>query len=182
MRPVGRTTPTAGPGPGAGPGPIDRSVLPATVVGVGVDAVDIDRFRRVLERRARLSERLFTGDERAYAGRAADPVPRLSTRFAAKEAVMKALGVGLGAFPLADVEVCRTGLDAPTLALHGAAARLARRAGVDRWHLSLTHTRHVAMAVVVAEGRIPALSLDALSPDALSLDPVLPDPLPPVDR
>ena len=65
---------------------------------------------------------------------------------------MKALGVGLGAFPFADVEVVRHGLDAPSLVLHGSALELAGSAGVARWHLSLTHTDQVAMAVVVAEG------------------------------
>jgi holo-[acyl-carrier protein] synthase len=79
-------------------------------------------------------------------------VPRLATRFAAKEATMKALGVGLGAFALRQVEVVRIDLDAPTLLLHGAAAELAQRAGVLRWHLSLTHTDQLAMAFVVAEG------------------------------
>ena len=78
-----------------------------TVVGVGLDAVDLDRFRALLARRPRLSGRLFTDGERAYAGQTADPVPRLATRFAAKEATMKALGVGLGAFAFADVEVVR---------------------------------------------------------------------------
>ena len=83
---------------------------------------------------------------------ASDPVPRLSTRFAAKEATMKALGVGLGAFPFADVEVVRNGLEAPSLVLHGSALAPAEQAGVVRWHLSLTHTDQVAMAMVVAEG------------------------------
>ncbi|MGA3148947.1 MAG: holo-ACP synthase [Acidimicrobiales bacterium] len=129
-----------------------RSGLAGTVVGVGVDAVDIERFRRVLGRRTRLADRLFTGGEQAYAGAASDPVPRLSTRFAAKEATMKALGVGLGAFPFTDVEVVRHGLDAPCLVLHRSALELAGDAGVLRWHLSLTHTDQVAMAVVVAEG------------------------------
>jgi holo-[acyl-carrier protein] synthase len=122
------------------------------VVGVGVDAVDLDRFRRVLDRRAHLATRLFTGAELAYARSAVDPVPRLSTRFAAKEATMKALGVGLGAFPFVDVEVVRLGLDPPRLVVAGSALALARQAGVTRWHLSLTHTDQVAMAFVVAEG------------------------------
>ncbi len=128
----------------------DRS--PAGVVGVGVDAVDIDRFARVLGRRASLADRLFTAGELTYARCATDPVPRLSTRFAAKEAVMKALGVGLGAFSFHDVEVVRVGLDAPGLVLSGAAGMLAARRGVIRWHLSLSHTGSVALALVVAEG------------------------------
>jgi holo-[acyl-carrier protein] synthase len=134
---------------------VGRDVLTGPVVGVGVDAVDVPRFRRVLNRRPHLGERLFTDGERAYAGSAADPVPRLSTRFAAKEAVMKALGVGLGAFRFRDVEVVRIGLDPPTVMLHGDADALARRAGVSRWHLSLTHTGQVGMALVVAEGVRP---------------------------
>lgn len=124
-------------------------------MGVGVDAVDVERFRRVLGRRPHLGQRLFTEAERAYAGSAVDPVPRLSTRFVAKEAVMKALGVGLGAFPFRDVDVVRIGLDPPSITLHGEADALARRAGVVRWHLSLTHTDQVAMALVVAEGARP---------------------------
>jgi holo-[acyl-carrier protein] synthase len=126
--------------------------LAGAVVGVGVDAVDLDRFRRVLERRPHLADRLFTAGELAYARAARDPVPRLSTRFAAKEAAMKALGVGLGAVPFGDVEVARPDLDAPVLVLHRSAGALADRAGVTRWHLSLTHTDRVAMALVVAEG------------------------------
>lgn len=122
------------------------------VTGVGIDAVDLDRFRHVLARRPRLAERLFTAGELAYAGRTGDPVPRLATRFGAKEATMKALGVGLGAFPLAEVEVVRAGLDPPSLALHGEAAARAGRAGVTRWHLALSHSDRVAMALVVAEG------------------------------
>jgi holo-[acyl-carrier protein] synthase len=125
---------------------------PAGVVGVGIDAVDLARFARVLRRRGGLADRLFTVGELTYARAATDPVPRLSTRFAAKEAVMKALGVGLGAFGFHDVEVVRVGLDAPWLVLAGRAGDLARRAGVQRWHLSLSHTDQVAVAMVVAEG------------------------------
>jgi holo-[acyl-carrier protein] synthase len=135
---------------GAPPGPTGPSV-----VGVGIDAVDLDRFRTVLARRPRLARRLFGDAELAYAAAAPDPLPRLATRFAAKEAVMKALGVGLWSFRLTDVAVARDGREAPTLDLSGAAADLAAARGVTRWHLSLTHTDSVAMAVVVAEGPGP---------------------------
>lgn len=123
----------------------------AALAGVGVDAVDLPRFRRVLARRPRIVHRVFTEGERAYAQRFADPSSRLAARFAVKEAVMKALGVGLGAFRLRDVEVGRLESGAPTVVLHGSAAELATQRGVARWHVSLTHSEAVAVAVVVAE-------------------------------
>jgi holo-[acyl-carrier protein] synthase len=136
----------------AGSGLAGMGLRVGTVTGVGIDAVDIERFRLLLARRASIAARLFTEGELAYAHAASDPVPRLADRFAAKEAAMKAFGVGLGAFSFGDAEVTRTGLDGPVLVLHGAAESLARRRGVGRLHLSLTHTALVAMAVVVAEG------------------------------
>jgi holo-[acyl-carrier protein] synthase len=120
------------------------------IAGVGTDLVEIERFRLALRRRARLGERLFSNDERAYAERFRDPAPRLAARFAAKEAVMKALGVGLGAFKLRDVEVARRHSGAPKVVLHGKAAVLADERGVTAWQLSLTHTDSMAMAVAVA--------------------------------
>jgi holo-[acyl-carrier protein] synthase len=122
------------------------------VVGLGTDLVEIDRFRLAVQRRSRLPERLFSEDERAYAFRHRDPVPRLAARFAAKEAVMKALGVGLGAFKLRDVEVVRKRGGAPMVGLHGKAAVLADERGVTSWHLSLTHSESMAMAVAIATG------------------------------
>jgi holo-[acyl-carrier protein] synthase len=138
-------------GPAAAADLLGEGAPAPAVAGVGIDAVDLDRFARVLGRRPGMADRLFTSGELAYARSAADPVPRMSTRFAAKEATMKALGVGLGAFPFVDVEVVRTGLEAPRLVLHRIALARAREAGVVRWHLSLTHTDGVALAMVVAE-------------------------------
>lgn len=120
------------------------------MIGIGTDLVDLDRFRLVLARSPRLAERLFSDEERAYAGRQADPTERLAVRFAAKEAVMKALGVGLGAFPLRDVEVVRAPSGRPELRLSGRAAALADERGVSSWLLTLTHTSHVAQAIAVA--------------------------------
>ena len=118
------------------------------MIGVGIDAVDVERFAAVLARRPALVERLFTDGERADAG---GSVLRLGARFAAKEAVMKALGVGLGAFKLREVEVVRLASGAPEVRLHGAAAALAAERGVRRWHLSLTHTALTAQAIALAE-------------------------------
>jgi holo-[acyl-carrier protein] synthase len=121
------------------------------VIGIGLDAVEVDRFRRSLERTPTLAARLFTAGERAYGEGAHDPAQRLAARFAAKEAAMKALGVGLGSFGFHDVEVVRdddTG--APALRVTGAAATLAAERGVTSWQVSLTHTDRMASAVVVA--------------------------------
>ncbi len=120
------------------------------MIGIGIDAVDITRFRTVLARRPALAERLFTVGERAYAARQADPAPSLAARFAAKEAVMKALGVGIGAFRFTDVEVVRLAGGQPSLVVRGAAAALASEQGVGKWFVSLTHTSLVAEAVVAA--------------------------------
>ena len=120
------------------------------MIGVGIDAVDVERFRRVLGRRPRFAERVFTAAERAEAAGRRDPVPGLAVRFAAKEAVMKSLSVGLGAFDFADVEVVRGDGGAPALSVTGRAAALAGERSVAGWHISLTHTASVAMAVAVA--------------------------------
>jgi holo-[acyl-carrier protein] synthase len=130
------------------------------VIGVGIDAVDVDRFRRTLARTPRLVDRLFTADERAYASRSSDPTERLAARFAAKEAVMKALGVGLGAFAFNDVEVERAASGAPTLVLRGSAGALAADRGVREWKVSLSHTAHIAEAVVIALGETTATCTD----------------------
>ena len=131
------------------------------IVGVGVDAVDVERFRRLLDRRPRLAQRCFTESERSDATGSGDNAKSLAARFAAKEAVMKALGTGIGAFALTDVEVQRTAgggatRNAPFLVLHGTAAELAGARGARRFHLSLTHTDAVAVAFVVAEEAQPA--------------------------
>jgi holo-[acyl-carrier protein] synthase len=120
------------------------------VIGLGIDAVDIERFRRSLERTPSMRSRLFTDEELAYVAPMVDPVPSLAARFAAREAVMKALSVGLGAFGFHDVWVDREESGAPRLRVEGAALALARARGVTGWHLSITHTDTVAMAVVAA--------------------------------
>lgn len=121
------------------------------VIGIGVDVVDIDRFRRTLERTPTMRTRLFTAVELADVARRADPVPSLAARFAAREAVMKALGLGLGAFAFHEVWVRRAESGAPVLEVTGRAAELASRAGVVRWHVSLSHSDLVATAYVLAE-------------------------------
>jgi len=121
------------------------------MIGVGVDVVEIERFRRSLARTPSTKARLFTEVELSYVAPKADPVPSLAARFAAREAVMKSLGVGLGAFGFHEVWVERADSGAPSLSVTGRAAALASEAGVSRWHLSLTHSDLIAVAYVLAE-------------------------------
>jgi holo-[acyl-carrier protein] synthase len=121
-----------------------------SVVGIGVDAVDIDRFRASLLRTPTMRHRLFTDVELSYVEAQADPARSLAARFAAREAVMKAMGVGLGAFGFHDVWVDRAPSGAPSLSVVGAAAHLANERGIGSWHLSLTHTDVMAIAYVIA--------------------------------
>jgi len=119
--------------------------------GIGVDAVDIERFRTSLTRTPSMRARLFTDEELAYVAPKADPVRSLAARFAAREAVMKAMGLGLGAFGFHEVWVSRAESGEPSLAVTGRAAELAADRGITCWHLSITHTDQVAIAYVVAE-------------------------------
>jgi holo-[acyl-carrier protein] synthase len=118
--------------------------------GIGIDAVDIERFRRSLERTPSMQRRLFTDHELAYVAPKADPVPSLAARFASREAVMKAMGLGLGAFGFHDVWVDHRDSGEPLLNVTGRAAQLATERGIATWHLSITHTDQVAIAYVVA--------------------------------
>ena len=113
--------------------------------------MEIDRFRRVLARTPGVARRLFTDAERASGERARAPAGRLAARFAAKEAAMKALGVGLGAFKFHEVEVVKAPSGQPSLKLTGAAADLAKHNEVSHLHLSITHSEVTAEAVVIAE-------------------------------
>jgi holo-[acyl-carrier protein] synthase len=118
--------------------------------GIGVDAVDIERFRRSLERTPSMHRRLFTECELEYVAPKADPVPSLAARFASREAVMKAMGLGLGSFGFHEVWVDRRESGEPQLNVTGRAAELASERGISTWHLSITHTDQVAIAYVVA--------------------------------
>ena len=124
------------------------------IVGIGVDMVKVDRIRRIVGRHGdRFLKRVFTDEEIAYCRRCAHPEQRLATRFAAKEAVLKALGVGWqGGTRLRDVQVRINDLGAPSVELAGRTAEIGRELGVNRILLSLTHDRDYAVAQAVAEG------------------------------
>jgi holo-[acyl-carrier protein] synthase len=118
------------------------------VIGVGVDVMEIARFAEALARRPRIAERCFTEAEAAYCAAKPFPPQHYAARFAAKEAVGKALGIGMTRWR--EVEVIR-GRGAPTIALHGRYAERGHQLGVTRIHVSLTHGEQSAIAFAVAE-------------------------------
>ena len=119
-------------------------------IAVGVDIIEIGRVAQALERWGqRFLERVYTPGEIAYCrGRANS----LAARFAAKEAVMKALGTGLRGVAWREVEVVRLRGGAPTIVLHGRASKRAQAIGIDELAVSLSHSREYAVASVVGRG------------------------------
>lgn len=121
------------------------------IVGIGVDVVSISRFDDALKRRPALAERLFTTAERAQSDGSPRSAPSLAARFAAKEAVAKALGAPPG-LAWHDCEITSGADGRPGLAVSGTVAERAASLGVRRWHLSLSHDAGIALAQVIAEG------------------------------
>ncbi len=122
------------------------------VVGIGTDLVEVERMRELLARRPRFVDRVFTAGERQYCEAAVNPSERFAVRFAAKEAVLKALGVGLGGADFADIEVVRAESGKPDLKITGRAAALAEELGIFRWMVTMSHSETMAQAFVVALG------------------------------
>ncbi|HLH83586.1 MAG TPA: holo-ACP synthase [Trebonia sp.] len=114
------------------------------IVGVGIDVVEIARFEQALNRTRRLAERLFTEGEQGL------PARSLAARFAAKEALAKALGAPRGLL-WTDAEIVTGPLGRPELKVYRTVAEAAARLGVRRWHVSLSHDGGIATAVVLAE-------------------------------
>ena len=120
--------------------------------GVGVDMLEIERMERVLRRRPRFAQRVFTEEERAYCDKCARPAEHYAARFAAREAVVKALGTGFSrGIGMKDVEILTLPSGKPELHLHGEALARAESMGVRALHLSLSHERDMAGAVVILE-------------------------------
>jgi len=122
------------------------------VIGHGIDLVDVQDFARLLKEPARsFLDRYFTSSELNAVGEGVERVEKLAARFAAKEAVMKALGIGWGAgISFTDVEVSVGESGAPTVVLHRLVADLARRRGVQSWSLSTSHSGTAAIASALA--------------------------------
>lgn len=119
----------------------------------GIDLVENSRLAKALERGGdSFLRRTFTADEISYCQAHRDPVPRYAARFAAKEAVAKAFGTGIGeAAAFREIEVVHDAQGAPQIRLHGAAAATAIVQGITGLTVSLTHTEHYAAAMVIAQ-------------------------------
>jgi holo-[acyl-carrier protein] synthase len=118
---------------------------------IGIDLIDIDRIRGVIERFPdRFRHRVLTDDERRYVGR---KVERIAGRWAAKEAISKVLGLGVRGVGWREIEILPNRAGAPQVRLHRRAARRAEAMDLDEVTVSISHERHLAVAVAVAHRR-----------------------------
>jgi holo-[acyl-carrier protein] synthase len=123
------------------------------IIGIGTDIVEIDRIREAYERHGEgLLKRICTPAEIAVVNDHRDPIPHLAGRWAAKEAVAKALGTGFGAdCAWTDVEILRNPQGAPVVALHASGRETADKLGIKRVHVSISHERSMAVAFAICE-------------------------------
>ena len=126
------------------------------IIGHGIDLVDVARFSRMLDEHGdRFVTRCFTEQESSDTGEGRRRAERLAGRFAAKEAVLKAIGTGLtGGVRWTEVEVVREPSGRPSVRLHGRCAEEASRRGIDGWLLSITHVEASAMASAIATSEV----------------------------
>lgn len=120
--------------------------------GIGVDIIEVTRVERAVARWGdAFLGRVFTDDERKHAGASGRAGERLAGRFAAKEAVMKALGLGWRSMGWREIEIGADPLGRPVVRLSGRAEAAARRIGIAAWSVSIAHTRELAVAQALAE-------------------------------
>jgi len=124
------------------------------IVGIGTDITEVARVRDMVERHGdRFLKRVFTEEELRYAMDKARSEEHLAVRFAAKEAVLKAIKTGVGpGTSMREVEVLRGGKGEPEVKLHGRTAQVAAAKGVRKVHVSLSHTAEYGVAFAVCEG------------------------------
>ena len=122
------------------------------IKGIGTDIIEIKRIKNAAEKGKGFLERVFLAGELAYAFAKKDPFPSLAARFAAKEAVMKALGTGFQGISWQDIEVVSDEKGKPVIILHGGAARIAGGNGIKQMLITLSHSREFATAFAIAVG------------------------------
>ncbi len=128
-------------------------MMKSMILGIGTDLTEVGRIRQSISQFGdRFLHRIYTEEERAYASSKANAAERFAARFAAKEAGMKAIGTGWRrGVTWKDFEVVNERSGRPTLTLRGVAREIADELGVTQISISLTHTRHMAFAVVILE-------------------------------
>ena len=139
--------------------PVSRRTRTLEEVGLGVDIVEIERMKAIIARTPSFREKVFSEDERAYCDGKGVPEIHYATRFAAKEAVLKALGTGFSeGIGVRDIEVVRNAKGKPLVTLHGRAKEVAAELGVVELPLSLsyTHTEAVACAMAITAESVKA--------------------------
>lgn len=119
------------------------------IIGIGVDIVDVERFKWMIRRSPATLERLFTSQERVDANGRSRSAESLAARFAAKEAVIKALG-DVGELRPGDCEVITSPSGKPNIHLTGYLAEMSAQLGITTWHVSLSHDANLATAYVLA--------------------------------
>ncbi|MFX4262209.1 holo-ACP synthase [Pelotomaculum propionicicum] len=123
------------------------------IIGAGTDIIEIARIKQAYERIGdRFLEKVFTPGERSFCDERRDRFSCYAARFAAKEAVLKALGTGLAGCSFTDVEVRRPDGGRPEVTLHGAAAEIAKEKGIASILISMSHSRENAVAFAIATG------------------------------
>lgn len=126
-----------------------------TVLAIGLDLVELDRFRLLYgEFDPEVLERVFTPAEQAFDGTDSDQLSRLAARFAVKEAVLKTIGGLQDGISWTDIELLSDGVTAPRVSVTGGARDAATSRGISDWMISLTHGAHSAAAVALAIGAI----------------------------
>lgn len=123
------------------------------IKGLGVDIVEIERMKKALDRHQNLYSRLFTPSERGYCSQKASPHRHYALRFAAKEAVLKTMGIGLRGVKWTDIEICHDGLGKPLVNLSGKALQKATDLQIGEILVSLSFSRNNAVASAIALGK-----------------------------
>jgi len=123
------------------------------ILGTGIDIIEVSRIKASLEKFGdRFCDRILLPDEMAYCKSHKNPAPFVAARFAAKEAISKAFGTGIGAsIGWQDMEIRRKDSGEPYVVLHGKGEELFKSRGATRLHLSISHTEHYAAVVAILE-------------------------------
>ncbi len=126
------------------------------ILGIGIDLVETTRIEKILKKHYfRFLNRVFTPEERIWLTSFRSPVQRVAALFAAKEACSKALGTGLRGVSWQEMEIFHESSGKPGLKLHGKALKRFQELGGQKIHLSLSHERQYATAIVIIEGEAP---------------------------